>query len=56
MVGMHPVNPGMMVRFCAEQSDVSVVRVDPLLSYVTLREYVVGIIDPTCPKGFMKVI
>jgi hypothetical protein len=56
MVGLLPVNPGMMVRFCAEQSDVSVVRVDPLLSYVTLREYVVGIIDPTCPKGFMKVI
>jgi hypothetical protein len=56
MVGMHPANPGMMVRFCADQPGVSVVKVDPALSYVKLEELVVGIIDQTTPAGFMKVI
>ncbi len=56
LVGLRPVSSGMIVRFCAEQSDISVVRVDPFISYVQLGELVVGIIDPTCPAGFMKVI
>jgi hypothetical protein len=56
MAGLRPVSSGMVIRFCADQPGVSVVKVDPALSYVKLEELVVGIIDQTTPAGFMKVI
>jgi hypothetical protein len=50
------VERGKMVRYCEDQPDLSVVEVDPQIKYVRMGAYIVGIIDPWCPAGFMKVI
>jgi hypothetical protein len=54
--GGVPVEPGKMVRYCENQPDLSIVEVDPQIKYVRMGAYIVGIIDPWCPAGFMKVI
>ena len=54
--GGAPVERGKMVRYCEDQPDLYVVEVDPQIKYVRMGAYIVGIIDPWCPAGFMKVI
>lgn len=46
----------LMVRFVPDQPGLTVKMDNEDFGLVYLGEYVVGLIDPWCPKGFMKVV
>ena len=48
--------PPLIVKIDFNRSNLTIVGDDPLYKEVRYRDQVVGIIDPDCPPGFMKVM